>query len=245
RHEVDLFTLLPLGELAVAAARLGDQARLAPRLAEARALLAALGDPPLWAGPLHWNGLHAAILADDREAAAEHAAALATGPADHYRGLLAAAARCWLAVLAGDIDPDEVEEAARGLHGTGLYWDAARLAGQAAIRTSDRRAMVRLLDVARLLQGRELREVREARRSRPPEETPAEAAEDGESTLSARELEVAELAVGGLTYKEIGGRLFISAKTVEHHMARMRQKLGCANRSELLAQLRRLRPPDR
>ncbi|WP_436837490.1 LuxR C-terminal-related transcriptional regulator, partial [Micromonospora orduensis] len=33
---------------------------------------------------------------------------------------------------------------------------------------------------------------------------------------------------------------FISAKTVEHHVARMRSRLNCANRAELLALLRTL-----
>jgi DNA-binding CsgD family transcriptional regulator len=56
--------------------------------------------------------------------------------------------------------------------------------------------------------------------------------------LSDRELEVARLVLEGLTYREIGDRLFIAAKTVEHHMARMRQRLGCATRAELLANLR-------
>jgi DNA-binding CsgD family transcriptional regulator len=51
---------------------------------------------------------------------------------------------------------------------------------------------------------------------------------------------VAELVVTGLTYKQIGERLFISAKTVEHHVAKMRRRLGCATRSELLTQLRTL-----
>ena len=44
--------------------------------------------------------------------------------------------------------------------------------------------------------------------------------------------------LAGLTYREIGDRLFISAKTVEHHVARMRSRLDCANRTELLALLR-------
>jgi DNA-binding CsgD family transcriptional regulator len=44
--------------------------------------------------------------------------------------------------------------------------------------------------------------------------------------------------VEGQTYREIGGRLFISAKTVEHHVSRMRQRLGASNRSDLLARLR-------
>ncbi len=44
----------------------------------------------------------------------------------------------------------------------------------------------------------------------------------------------------GMTYKQVGDRLFISAKTVEHHMARMRQRLGATSRADLLAQLRTL-----
>jgi DNA-binding CsgD family transcriptional regulator len=51
---------------------------------------------------------------------------------------------------------------------------------------------------------------------------------------------VAELVLAGMTYKQIGGRLFISAKTVEHHVARIRQRLGCTSRSDLLAKLREL-----
>jgi DNA-binding CsgD family transcriptional regulator len=59
-----------------------------------------------------------------------------------------------------------------------------------------------------------------------------------ESRLSEREQEVAGLVLAGMTYKQIGDRLFISAKTVEHHVARMRQRLNCGSRSELLARLR-------
>ena len=61
-------------------------------------------------------------------------------------------------------------------------------------------------------------------------------AEDGQ--LSEREREVAALVLEGLTYKQIGERLFISAKTVEHHVARMRQPLGSGSRGDLFAQLR-------
>lgn len=221
RQPVDLFTFLPFGEFEVAAARLGERDRLAPHLSQARDLLAALGDPPLWATALHWSGLHAAIVGEHPEEAAEHASAMATDAgAGPYFALMADAAGCWLNVLAGDVDPVAVEAAARGLHAAGLCWDGARLAGQAAIRTSDRKAMVTLLDCARVLQGRE--------------PTPAA----GAARLSDRERQVAELVVAGLTYKQVGDRLFISAKTVEHHMARMRQRLGVSSRSELLSELR-------
>jgi len=50
--------------------------------------------------------------------------------------------------------------------------------------------------------------------------------------LSNREREVAELVLTGLTYRQIGEKLFISAKTVEHHMARIRRRLGAQSRRE-------------
>ncbi len=255
RHPVDLFTLLPLGELAIAAARLGELDRLEPHLQLARTLLGRLGDPPLWSAPLHWSGLHAAILADRPGAAEEHVAAL-TAAADHsrYAAVAATAAASWVDVLRGTVDPARVEAAARGLYDAGFCWDAARLAGQAAIRTADRRAMTALLDCARVFQGRHA-----GARSgttggkggpggarggqRPPGGAAPPAAEVDavpRSELSEREHEVAELVLAGLTYREIGDRLFISAKTVEHHVARMRSRLNCANRTELLALLRTL-----
>ncbi|OLF17562.1 helix-turn-helix transcriptional regulator [Actinophytocola xanthii] len=237
RHPVDLFTFLPLGELTMAAARLRDESRLAAHLAEARVLLAGLGEPPLWAMPLWWGGLHAAITAGQQEAAEEHAGAIAAAAArDEQFGTIAAAAGCWLDVTAGKVDADAVENAAQGLHGAGLTWDAARLAGRAATRTTDRAAMVRLLDCARMIQGKPVsnRRVSTAELGVKGEEQPPEV------SLSDRELQVAELVVSGLTYKDVGDRLFISAKTVEHHVARMRQRLGASSRSELLSQLRTL-----
>ena len=56
--------------------------------------------------------------------------------------------------------------------------------------------------------------------------------------LSEREREVGALVVDGLTQKEIGARLYISPKTVEQHVARMRQKLAASNRATLVAALR-------
>jgi DNA-binding CsgD family transcriptional regulator len=240
RHPVDLFTFLPLGELTVAAARLRDETRLATHLAEARALLAGLGDPPLWATPLWWGGLHAAIVAGQRDAAEENADALSRAAArDEQLATLAAAARCWVGLVDGRIDPDAVEDAARGLHGAGFTWDAARLAGRAATKTSDRAAMVRLLDCARMVQGKPVT-ARRVSTSDVPVGAAAAVDMPAEVSLSERELQVAELVVSGMTYRDVGDRLFISAKTVEHHVARMRQRLGATSRSELLSQLRTL-----
>jgi DNA-binding CsgD family transcriptional regulator len=42
----------------------------------------------------------------------------------------------------------------------------------------------------------------------------------------------------------IGGQLFISAKTVEHHVARIRRRLGASSRSEMLSMLRAMPAPE-
>ena len=230
RHPADLFALLPLGELAVAAGRLHDTERLAPHLGQATELLQQLGNPPLWSTSLSWNRMHAAVLDEHPEDADRHAATLAGfAPANPFCAAVADAAQVWVKLLAGDVDPVETEAAARALAAAGLVWDGARLAGQAAIRTPDRAAMVALLDCARIIQGRQ---------QEPQQEAPLAA--DNATTLSDREREVAELVVSGLTYKQIGEKLFISAKTVEYHVARMRQRLGSDTRSDLLNQLRGL-----
>lgn len=57
--------------------------------------------------------------------------------------------------------------------------------------------------------------------------------------LTARELDVAELTVLGLSNAEIGGRLGISSRTVETHMTRIRQKLGVGTRAEVAAWMAR------
>jgi DNA-binding CsgD family transcriptional regulator len=53
--------------------------------------------------------------------------------------------------------------------------------------------------------------------------------------LTAREVEVLALLREGLTNSEIGARLFISAKTAEHHVGRIRTKLGVRTRAEAAA----------
>ena len=58
------------------------------------------------------------------------------------------------------------------------------------------------------------------------------------AALSDREREVAELLLLGMPYRDIGAQLFISAKTVEHHVARIRRRLGAESRSEMLSMLR-------
>ncbi|MFC5065321.1 helix-turn-helix transcriptional regulator [Actinomycetospora atypica] len=241
RHPVDLYVLLPLGELVVGAARLREQAAVRSAWEAAENLLESLGDPPLWRATTSWYGLAAAITAEDVGGAGRHLDTL-TGLAERLplAAALAPAARVWVAALSGEVDPVVVETAARGLHRLGWTWDGARLAGEAAIRTRDRRAMATLLACARSLAdtGRPATDGTGPEPSGIP--TSGLAGDGGEVVLSEREREVARLVLAGLTHKQIGTRLYISAKTVEHHVARIRQRLGSTSRGELFAQLREL-----
>jgi DNA-binding NarL/FixJ family response regulator len=53
--------------------------------------------------------------------------------------------------------------------------------------------------------------------------------------LTGREREVVQLVVDGASNDEIGGRLGISARTVESHLRRLFERVGVASRTELAA----------
>lgn len=260
---IDIFSLLPLGELMIAAARLRESHKLEPHVAEAWALLAKLGNPPLWSVPLHWSAIQSALLLERPADLAPHASALVRASGQYpLAAVLATAGRSWVSVLAGSFDPEVVESAARGLAAVGLPWDGARLAGHASAKAQDRKEMARLLACARDLRpdqtpstgsparGREAETVPgpdrgEARGSARPATTRTPTAgrvHASRSThgfdLSGREREVAQLVLEGRTYREISEAIFISPRTVEHHIARVRRRLGVTTRSDLLARLR-------
>lgn len=56
-----------------------------------------------------------------------------------------------------------------------------------------------------------------------------------DDALSPREHEVVELAAGGATSSQIAKVLFLSSRTVDHHIERALRKLGLASRRELVA----------
>jgi len=143
-------------------------------------------------------------------------------------------------LLANDVDLESVQAAARRLQDFGLAWDGRRLLGTAAAHSSDRRTTTALLHAARSLQD-------------PAADAPATAGDGADAgndaatastgrrsatVLSPREREVAELLLKQHTYREIGKQLYISAKTVEHHVARIKQRVGTSEGADLLAQLR-------
>lgn len=227
-YSIDLFSLLPLGELVLAATRVGQFDRVEHLVSQATTLLAALGDPPVWASALHWYQVQAAIVAQTPEALVPHAKALASAASTHpYSSALAAAGRAWLGVLQGRPDAAEVELSARTLTAFGLPWDGARLASEAALTVADTATATSLLHIARSLRQPSSHQ-RETDGTTP----------QPSGSLSEREAEVAELLVLGVTYREVGSRLYISPKTVEHHVARIRRRLGAGSRSELISMLR-------
>ncbi len=209
RRAVDLWQLEAVEELLVAAARLKHRRRIEPVIAALEEVV-----PPAWRPSLGWLRVQVAVADGDPAAVAEHAG---------MPGVLGDAARMWAAVLGGEpVAPDAVHDLTERLADRQLPWEASRLAGQAAITTTDPAAARRLLERAR-----ELSE-------------PEAAAGPAAAGLSERELDVARMVLAGSTHKEIGAQLYISPKTVEHHVARIRGKLGATSRAELLAMLREI-----
>ena len=226
---VDLFHLLPLGELLVGAARMQDEHWLAPQLQQAEIVLGGLGRPALWSAAFHWYGVQAAIASDRPDTLMPHADAISeAAQVSRHAQTLAAAGRTWVRVLGRDVDPSAINRAVEGLSGIGLRWDASRLAAQAALHAQDRRVSLDLLNLAR------------AAHSGPGSTSTSPSTRSRTSQLTDREWEIARLVVQGIGYREIGERLFISPRTVEHHVASVRRRLGSPSRAEMVDTLRRL-----
>jgi DNA-binding CsgD family transcriptional regulator len=108
----------------------------------------------------------------------------------------------------------------------GTFVNGRRLAGPARLSDADRVLIGNYVLVLRTSADEEIETV---------------AAEDGDPTrvrvetgLSARELEVLRLLCAGDSDQQIADTLFISVKTVQSHLDRIRTKTGARRRAELL-----------
>lgn len=212
-------------ELLAAGCKLGELRRVEPVRAGLVSQLEGLpgsGPAPVAA---RWIELQFALSTDDDDAGRLTAAAALAGctpggPRSEARIL---AGRAWTAIQGRSADEAEMVAAAEQIGSVGDGWEASRILGQAALDQSDSKAARRLLEAARLYAVE------------PTDEDGGGLVALG---LSDREAEVAVLVAEGRTHKEVGAQLYISPKTVEHHVARIRQKLGATSRAELLATIR-------
>jgi two-component system NarL family response regulator len=73
----------------------------------------------------------------------------------------------------------------------------------------------------------------------PPGPAPTDQASSA-AVLSTRQLQVLGLVAEGLTYKEVGARLFLSPRTIKYHMAEIMDRLHLENRAQVLAHAGRM-----
>jgi ATP/maltotriose-dependent transcriptional regulator MalT len=259
-REQDRSGFLPwaLGELAVAAAHLGDPEEAAAAIAEAdaerrdclRLFEVELELGRAWAAAAAGRqndavsiALAAADWAEESgqrvfAGLAFHAAARLGAP-DRAAGRLtdlAAATDSALmqamalhgAALAG-ADPARLEEASAAFEAIAALLLAAEAAAQAA--------------AAHRTAGRTSSATRAAERARALQrqcegaQAPALGGLEDAIPLTRREREVAQLAADGMASREIAERLFLSVRTVDNHLHRAYYKLGVSSRSELASAL--------
>ena len=219
-------------------------------LEEAWSAARAVGEPQ-WLVPF---GLTRAeerwIAGDDDAAASEVAAAAALAPYvdDPLRGAIGVwQCRLGLPSTVTDVGEPYAAQLAGDSERAARHWESVGNGYQAARALLDgddedgRRRALGMLDrlgadavastVRRRLRARGVRGIPQGRRG----DTLAHPA-----GLTRREQEVLEQLAAGLTNDEIAARLFISAKTVDHHVSAVLAKMGVATRGAAAAEATRL-----
>jgi DNA-binding CsgD family transcriptional regulator len=154
----------------------------------------------------------------------------------------------------GDVDPlpaltalrDEADGLGLAFHALWTEIDLGRFlattdpaGAAAAFRRAAARAEAAGARTVRRLADQGLRTLGERPWRRGPTASPA----SGMGALSGREREVADLVALGATNAEIATRLFLSRKTIEHHVSNALAKLGLHSRAELAAHVGRAGQP--
>ena len=180
-----------------------------------------------WAGELARHAEAMALPAGTVRAACAQAELLLAG------GDAATAARVAMAAgeAAGRIGARRDELGARLLAGRALAAAGDRTEAVAVLRAVTVDAGRGGAFMARDAAARELRRLG----SRVSVENRRAVKSDGPRSLTARELDVARLVAEGRANKQVAAALFLSEKTVEHHLSRVYAKYGVRSRAELTA----------
>jgi DNA-binding CsgD family transcriptional regulator/tetratricopeptide (TPR) repeat protein len=134
----------------------------------------------------------------------------------------------------------EAEQAAERWRSIGCPYEAALALASADDEDSLRRSVTELQQlgaprastrVARILRERGIRRVSLG---------PRASTRENPAGLTARELEVLSLLGEGLRNREIAAQLFLSEKTVDHHVSAILRKLGVESRGQAAAEAARL-----
>jgi DNA-binding CsgD family transcriptional regulator len=134
----------------------------------------------------------------------------------------------------------ERQAAAAAWSALGCPYEAARAMAESDEEAVMREAIVTMERLsARAAAAQVVRRMRALGLGRIPR-GPRAATRANPANLTARELEVLALMAEGRRNAEIADRLFLSPKTVEHHVSSILTKLGTASRAEAIARARNL-----
>ncbi|HEY8584453.1 MAG TPA: helix-turn-helix transcriptional regulator, partial [Capillimicrobium sp.] len=186
-----------------------------------------------------------ALLRAGRRAEAEEALAELEEGAERTGGAWAhaAAARCRAMLVDEDAVEAQIAEALRWHEGLDMPFERARtelILGE-RLRRARRRADARDPLQAALTAFERLGAEPWAARARTELRATGGRAADHEAglieELTPHELQVALLVAEGRTNREVGAALFLSPKTIEHHLSAIYRKLGLRSRTQLAALL--------
>ena len=175
-------------------------------------------------------------------------AACAEGHPSPYSTAVLALARGRIALATGTGDPREsLRDALAGFTSAQLPLEAAlcrldlaRAFAQQSPQVAVAEARAALAEFERLTAARQVDIAQSLLRRLGARVSPARSG----STLTRREKDVLTLLGEGHSNREIAERLFISRKTVEHHVGHVLDKLGLRNRSEAAAYAVRSSAPE-
>jgi len=211
-------------------------AQIDPNSTAAAAMLTLLVDVDLASGHL-----------DRAEQSVDQLSACAAGLRDEYLHAAAALARGRVHLASGTGDPQAcLREALAGFGRAQAPMEVARCRLELAGALLNHRPEVALAEARAAFDAFEqLQAARDvdaaAAMLRTLGARPA-SARPGGSTLTKRESEVLVLLALGLSNPEISDRLYISRKTVEHHVGNILAKLGLRSRAEAAAYAARAKP---